>query len=280
MRKQALGAALLAACGAVAADSPPGRGRAPDWAAPQISVSPVPAVATSQITPISVTYFDDVELAYVSPVSTSPYGSPFLVLPEGTKSHRIDGSIAVDLGRTATLTLVAVDMAGNVAKRTITIASPDVPFKFGSYAITGPNTLPAAFDCRPSWAFPPPPYGGPIDGQVVPSFYVGSATAPGPLPAAQWSVAEGYRPSVSLNSFGAFSPTANIPLNSVSFAGEGGGGSMSGSSGSFEYKFQGSAVVVQMSPRTIQLTYTMSCNINRTGWINGAATTFTGVLSQ
>lgn len=280
MRRRALGVALLLACGTVAAEPPPGKGRAPDLLAPQISASTIPAVATSQITPVSVTYFDDVELAYVGPISTSPNGSAFLVLPEGTKSYRIDGSISVELGRTATMTLVAVDMAGNVAKKTFTIASPDVPFKFGSYAITGQNTLPAGFDCRPSWAFPPPPYGGPVDGQVVPSFYVGSAIGSGPLPAVQWSVAEGYRPSVGLNSFGAFSPTANIPLNAVSFTGEGGGGSMSGPSGSFEYKYLGSAVVVQMSPRTVQVTYSMSCNINRAGWINGAGATFTGVSSQ
>lgn len=256
-----------------------------DVTKPQITTT-APLVATSNQVQFTTTTSDDVELALVGSAGQS---SNTFVLPEGVKEHTLNDTLPVALTRTATKTLVAVDTSGNTTKKTVTISSPPIAAKLGSYTVEGVVSLPTGFDCLTTNQFPFTSLTG-----VVGAVTLGTSV--------EWSVAGGYWPTLGVGvvngstlpgSFGAggggtgtFSPV--LPLNtpafpanvraalsdttfamdSVSNTGSG------GIAASYARRNKATVVPVAGVPGQLQFTISTACTFNGGAWVEGTPLTF------
>jgi hypothetical protein len=184
-------------------------------------------------------------------------------------------------------------MAGNVAKKTITMTTPTTAMQFGVYKPAAAYSLPTGFNCSNSSTYPSGI--GAKDGAVLSSAnlqdgYANPYPSPSPFGGSTytgWTTLNGYAPMVSANFLGdlyggnqGFSGQAMtlVPLNATAFSFESSGGGVSGSSGSGSFSivtgYTGTVTVTKTTPMTVNVSVSMKCNINNAGFITGTPVTF------
>ena len=267
-----------------------------DFAPPTIATT-APLVATGFTTTFNTTYTDDTELAFARKSDGT-----VLWFPSETKTQQFNDGATMPLGSSLTRSYVAVDMAGNVAKKTITMTTPATAMQFGVYKPAIDYSLPAGFNCSYTSAYPY--YVGAKDGEVLssanlndgfanayPSGSSGGASTPtvpggSSMTYTGWTTLNGYAPMVSGNFLGnqygqnQFSgqALALVPLSATAFSFESSGGGVSGSSGSGSFSivtgYTGTVTVTKTTPMTVNVNVSMKCNINNAGFITGTPVTF------
>ena len=264
---------------------------------PPVITTTAPAVATGYTTSFSITYADNVALAYivrpgilVMEVAYAPGEIEFLA--DGVSTIQIDSSFDLTLSSAnTTRTVIASDKAGNLTSKAITIALPEPGVKLGTYLTVGSYSTPSGFNCIPA-SFGPREYS---DNTNVAGVVVGDSGRSGsilPVPYTGWSVAGGYRPTVSMRSAmgnvsgytqASMSVYPNIPLASTAFSLDNpslGSSFYASGTGSLDVRYAGSITKTQSSPPTINVTMTMQCNINNAGFVNGTTASFTAQMAQ
>jgi len=250
---------------------------------PPTIASTAPLVATGLKTTFDTTYTDDTELAFARKSDGT-----VLWFPNETKTQKLSDSAYMPLGESLTRSYVAVDMAGNVAKKTITITTPATAMQFGVYKPATAYSLPTGFNCSYTSAYP---YGiGVKDGAVLSSANLQDGYAnSNPFSGATytgWTTLNGYAPSVSASFLGdrygqdQFQGQALtlVPLSATAFSFDSDAGMTSGSSGSGSFSiatsYTGTVTVTKTNPMTVNLNVSMKCNINNAGFITGTPATF------
>lgn len=248
---------------------------------PPTITTTAPLVATGFKTTFTTTYTDDTELAFARNLDGS-----VLWFDGERKTLQLDDAVNIPLGSSLTRSYVAVDIAGNVAKKTITMTTPTTAMQFGFYKPVTDYSLPAGFNCSYTSAYPY--YLGPKDGAALSSAYVVDDYTGYPssnsLNYTGWTTLNGYVPMIYANFLGdqngvnQFGGQASklTPLNATAFSFESGGDMVSGSSGtgSFSIDTRYAGTVTQTDPTTVNVSVSMKCNINNSGFITGTPASF------
>ena len=249
---------------------------------PPTITSTAPLVATGLNTTFDTTYTDDTELAFARKSDGT-----VLWFSGETKTQKLTDGANLPLGTSLTRSYVAVDMAGNVAKKTITMATPATAMQFGIYKPATDYSLPTGFNCSYTSAYPF--YSGTKDGAVLSTAFIreghsspyatnGSYTG--------WTALNGYAPMIIANFLGdqygsnQFSGQALtiVPLSATAFSFDSDAGMTSGSSGSGSFSiatgYTGTVTMTKTTPMTVNVNVSMKCNINNAGFITGTPVTF------
>lgn len=253
-----------------------------DITPPKITTT-APMVATGLKTTFTTTYTDDTELAFAR-----NFNGTVLWFDSERKTLTMDDSVNIPLGLSLTRSYVAVDIAGNVAKKTITMTTPTTAMQFGFYKPVADYSLPAGFNCSYTSAYPY--YIGAKDGAALSNAHLGDGYTGYPsvfsnsLNYTGWTTLNGYAPMIyanflgdqnGANQFGG-QALALIPLNATAFSFESDGGITSGSSGTgyFSIDTRYAGTVTQTDPTTVNVSVSMKCNINNSGFITGTTASF------
>ena len=253
---------------------------------PPTITSTAPLVATGSLTQFETTYTDDTELGF----ARNSDGT-VLWFESGTKTQKLNDSVGIPLGSSLTRSYVAVDMAGNVAKKTITMTTPATAIRFGAYRPATAYNLPAGFNCSYTSAYPH--YVGAKDGAVLSNSYLGDGPSHrdpfpfgGSMTYTGWTTLNGYAPMIYSNFLGNQFGTnqisgqalALVPLSATAFSFDSNAGSVSGSSGTGSFSiatgYTGTMTVTQTNPMTVNVNLSMKCNINNAGFITGTPANF------
>jgi hypothetical protein len=250
---------------------------------PPTITTTAPMVATGLKTTFTTTYTDDTELAF----ARNSDGT-VLWFDSEKKSLQMDDGVNIPLGSSLTRSYVAVDIAGNVAKKTITMTTPATAMQFGFYKPVKDYSLPAGFNCSYTSAYPY--YIGAKDGAALSNAHVGDGYTVNPsvfsnsLSYTGWTTLNGYVPMIYANflddhnGFNQFSGQALTlaPLNATAFSFESDGGMTSGSSGTgyFSIETRYAGTVTQIDKTTVNVSVSMKCNINNSGFITGTPAIF------
>lgn len=251
---------------------------------PPTITTTAPPVATGLTTTFSTTYTDDTELAFARNADGT-----VLWFESGTKTQQLNDGASMPLGSSLTRSYVAVDMAGNVAKKTITMTTPATAMQFGVYKPSTDYGLPAGFNCSYTSAYPY--YSGAKDGAAlsiaylrdgfaIPETIYGSAGAPGTdgsMSYTGWTTLNGYAPMISANVLGGQltgQALTLVPLNANAFSFDSFGGGQSGGGYSIFIRYAGTVTVTKTNPMTVNMNVSMKCNINNAGFITGAPASF------
>jgi len=251
-----------------------------DTTPPVISTN-APAIASSNTEEFTTFVSDNVELAYVRVPSGWSYD--LLFLPEGVKSYEFTNKVAVQLGTLVERHVLAADVFGNIAKKTVTIASPKTGVTLGTYTPIESVVTPAGFDCYPR------PAGSNDDGRTVRSVELS--------PSEFWTTSSGFWPRLtvyidsafaisSLSAGGGGDPynpmSAEIAPHTLSAKSWSLDGTWSarGAGGGESYVIKHKATVdpVEGSTNTVSIMVTRSCNINNTGYVDGVPMRFQASL--
>lgn len=263
---------------------------------PPTITSTAPLVATGLDTTFDTTYTDDTELAFARKSDGT-----VLWFSGETKTQKLTDGAYLPLGTSLTRSYVAVDMAGNVAKKTITMTTPATAMQFGVYKPAAAYSLPTGFNCANTSTYPSGI--GAKDGAVLSSADLregfanayppgssGGASTPVPSGSSMtytgWTTLNGYAPMIIANfsgdQYGAnqFSGQALtlVPLSATGFSFESSGGGVSGSSGSGSFSivtgYTGTVTVTKTTPMTVKVNVSMKCNINNAGFVTGTPASF------
>jgi len=264
---------------------------------PPTIISTAPLVATGLNTTFDTTYTDDTELAFARKSDGT-----VLWFAGGTKTQKLTDRAQLALGNSLTRSYVAVDMAGNVAKKTITMTTPVTAMQFGVYKPVNTYSLPTGFDCSYTSDYP---YGiGAKDGAVLSSASLqdghanayppggsGGTSTPTVLDGSSmtytgWTTLNGYAPMISanfsgdqygVNQFGGQALTL-VPLSATAFSFESSGGGTTSPSGSGSFSivtgYTGTVTVTKTTPMTVNVNVSMKCNINNAGFVTGTPASF------
>lgn len=246
---------------------------------PPTITSTAPLVATGLNTTFDTTYTDDTELAF----ARKSDGTVLWFTGE-TKTQKLSDAANMPLGSSLTRSYVAVDMAGNVAKKTITMTTPVTAMQFGVYKPVADYSLPVGFNCSYTSAYPY--YVGAKDGAVLSSANLQDGYAiPNQFSGSTytgWTTLNGYTPMVSAtllgdqygqNQFQGQALTL-VPLSATAFSFDSDAGTTSGSSFSIVTGYKGTVTLTKTTPMTVKVSVSMKCNINNAGFITGTQATF------
>lgn len=251
---------------------------------PPTITSTAPLVATGLKTTFDTTYTDDTELAFARKSNGT-----VLWFPNETKTQILSDSAYMPLGDSLTRSYVAVDMAGNVAKKTITMTTPATAMQFGVYTPATPVQLPVGFNCFSSsndlnWL-------GVKDGTAISNVTLhdsGSGSYGGSVPLGYpvidpymgWTTLNGYSPSISasfladqFNGFGGVSLRL-VPLDGIAFSFDSPSQWGSGGSSSYSIGYVGTVTLTKTTPMTVNVNVSMKCDINNAGFITGTPVTY------